>query len=346
MKRILIVDPLSYSGHVNYNHGVIRSIATNYDYSVIVNKATSLGLQKKGIPQDKFPYIYPDSWNIDNLSKRMGKIWYHLAFRLFFIRVILYARKNVKKYDSVIFTCIDVYSFALVSWLFGRNCYVVDHGIGNLPVSSIYRIGWKLINKKIQIIVLEQIIKEMVEKVLPNRTIHVVRHPLPSMSPLVVTHEIKNNEMLLFAPSGSNDEDFLHGLCNVKFERLRVVARSNTFEFKNDRVTIYKEYLSNEDYNNNLSNADFILLPYSDTYNYRVSAVLFEAMVLGKPVALLSNNTLREYGAIFSGKICLFSSLSEMERVVESFITTDSMPSSFNLYKDCNLASTFASLFN
>ena len=35
--KILIVDPLSFYGHVNYNYGIIDAISEKYDYDVIVH---------------------------------------------------------------------------------------------------------------------------------------------------------------------------------------------------------------------------------------------------------------------------------------------------------------------
>ena len=345
MKKILIVDPLSYSGHVNYNYGIVRAIAAKFDYDIIVNEATAESLQDKGIVQQHFIYVYPDSWNIYNMSKRMSKLSYHILFRLYFIKVLLFARKKANQYDAILFTCIDVYSFAFISWLFNKNCYLVDHGIGGISDNIFYRLGWRLISKKLHIIVLEQFIKDMVVNILPKRNIHVVRHPLPILKQNDSSFRERGSTILLFAPSASNDDIFLHNLCNYKLSDMNVVAKSNSFKFKTEHVTIYNDYLTNDEYNYYLSNSNFILLPYSQSYNYRISAVLFEAMIMGKPVALLSNNTLKYYADIFRGKICLFSSVEEMEDKLKNFIPNE-MSSFLNLYSDESLASTFENLFN
>ena len=338
MKKILIVDPLSYSGHVNYNQGIIRAAIQNYDCDVLVNYSVTEKLINKGIPCTRFITPYPDSWNIEKLSKRMGKLAYNIAFRCYFLRVLLRVLFNCKKYDAVIITCIDVYAFAIISWLFRRKTLVIDHGIGRIKDSMMYRNAWLMINKNITIVVLENFIKDMVESQLPSRKVLVIRHPLPVPAKVSERYN-KENKIIVFAPSASNDDLFLQDLKHRKIPTgIKIIAKSNTIDFTSENVIIYKGFLSKNDYDRCLYISDYILLAYEPSYNYRISAVLFEAIALGKKILLLSNNTLKNYAKIFSEGITTFT---ELDAILEGTIlekTSRIMYSGIELYKDVKLS--------
>lgn len=313
MKRILLVDPLCYKGHVNYNAGIIRALSLYYDCDIIVNEFFCKQLREKGISDEKFIYVYPNEWNIETLSKNKSKVYYHLAFRFYFIKLLFGVFRVRKNYDAVFLTCVDIYSYALLSWLLGNNIYVVDHGIGSLVDNKLYRLAWKITCKHTNIIVLEEFIKQMVMKVLCGRNVYVVKHPLPEKRQDAIRQEGNKTHYLIFAPSASNDETFLHKLSeSVIPSTISIVAKSNSFEFDNDIVKIYNKYLPKSEYDYLLSNSDYILLPYESSYNYRISAIMFEALCMGTPVLLLNNNTLSNYGKTFKDKVHLFEDVEDM----------------------------------
>jgi len=299
-------------------------LSQNYDYDIILNSFLAKQLKEKGVDVRHFSKIYPEQWTIGCLSKKMNKLLYHIVFRILLIKVLLYARIAARKYDIILLPRIDVYAFTLVSWLFGKNCYVIDHGIGNITNCKAYKYAWKLVPRRIHMIVLEDFIKEMVDNTLKGRSVSVLRHPLPTFTTFLSFNGKKNEEdktIHLFGPSGSNDETFIRNLCKTVIPpNVRIVVKSHQIEYKSEQLHVYKGYLSESDYQRYMSKANYILLPYSPTYNYRISAVLFEAMVKGIPVMLLANNTLIYYKDIFKGNVCLFSSAEELIEKVTTFI--------------------------
>ena len=344
-KKVLIVDPLSYSGHVNYNHGIIRAISKKYGYKIITNQYIAGRLVKKGVSPNAFEKTYPDDWNISNLSHRIkNKYLYNILFRYYYLKVVLSVRRIVKDYDAVLFTCVEVYSFMLVSWLFGKNCFVVDHGIGNISTNVKYRIAWKTINNRIHLIVLEPFIKNMVEKVIRRTNVSVVRHPLPILCNEIDKRKEKSNFINIFAPSGGNDVKFIEQLINTSIpDNFRVIAKCGQLEHKSERLFIYKGFISDSDYKKYFMDATYLLLPYESRYNYRISAVLFEAMVMGIPVLLLANNTLKYYSDIFNGMVCLFSTVEEMFVKAQEF---ESHNVKLSLYTDEALSNSLLNIIN
>lgn len=314
-KKILICDPLSYSGHFNYNYGIIRATKQHYDVGIVVNKQTFDKLLKTGIDKDSFDFVFPTEWGIVPLSKRMNKVFYHLVSRFYVLMVLLKTLKLSKNYDAVIFTCTDIFTFCIVSWFFNKRCFVVDHGIGNVKSKKLYRLAWNITNKNVNMIVLEPFIKEMVEENIKKRNVFVIRHPLPKIYYKQPKKDTKG--ILLFSPSGSNDESFIKELCQYDIcSNIRVVVKSHQINYKSDRVVVYNSYITNEEYQNYLSDCDYMLLAYESSYNYRISAVLFESLILGKPVLLYSNNTLSIYKEIFPNSVFLFKSVKEMLDII------------------------------
>ena len=316
MKKVLVVDPLSYNGHLNYNFGIIRNLQLYNEVNVIANVYHTEYLIGKGVIKDCIVYAYPNSWNITELSKRMNRLFYHIAFRFYFMFVLAKVKRIENKYDCIFLTSIDIFSFFLYSWFFKKKVFVVDHGIGNIKNSFLYRWSWKLTNKRVNIIVLEDFIKEMVDSVLKNNT-YVVHHPLPPIvnkekSVLDKTKK-EGSPIQIFAPSASNDPLFLHTLCRAKIpSNLKIVAKCTTFDYYTSNLSIYNNYITQEEYYKMMNNADFIMLPYPSSYNHRTSAILFEALSMNKMVMILDNNTLSNYSSVFKGNVFVFNSAEDL----------------------------------
>ena len=313
--RVLIVDPLSYIGHVNYNYGIIRGISLVADYSIIVNHKMEDELQKHGIKKEHFLDSYSDQWNITALAaKYKKKAIYHILFRLFFLKVILQARKLKKEYDFILFISIDIISFSPISWLFNQKCGIIDHGIGNMAKNRFYKTAWKMCNHQIKLVTLEEYIKDFVLQHDPLRKTYVIRHPLPENKGITISDPVK--EILIFGPSASNDADFVNELkdCDLP-EGIQFIIKGRE-SINKQGLNIYSERISDEQYNTYLNQARYILLAYDSEYNYRASGVLFEAAMAGKPVLILNNNTLCHYKQIFNDHVYLFKTTDELMKII------------------------------
>lgn len=162
--KVLIVDPLSFIGHVNYNYGIIDALRQEYEYDVVCNEKLQEKLVEKGIPIERFVWTFPERWNLCSLSEVYNKIIYHLLYRYYFLKVILKVFFLKKKYDFILFTSVEIVTFCILSWLFDKKCAIVDHGIGIIFEKWYYKYFWKFCNNEIKIVVLEEFIKKRVKK--------------------------------------------------------------------------------------------------------------------------------------------------------------------------------------
>ena len=345
--RILIVDPLSFYGHVNYNYGIIDAISEKYECDVIVNEYQCEQLINKGINSNKFLKVYPNKWNIAELSKKYNKILYHILYRYYFLKIVYCAIKQKNNYDFVLFTSIEITSFVLLSMFFNEKTAIVDHNIGKIKKSNLYNLSWRLCNNKIKIVVLEDFIRDMVLSEIPTKKVFVVHHPLPSQT-MIYTNLPKDDKIVVFAPSNSNDEGILEQVVKEKMSsKIFVYAKSHKLRYKTKNIEISPDFISNEMYSELMGKADFILLPYESSYNYRISAVLFEAIVRNKKVILLNNNTLSFYKDIFPQNIILIDNSDFISEIVNGnlykcFIDN----SSLDKYKKESLVSQFSSIIS
>ena len=343
MKRILIVDPLSHMGHVHYNYGLISAASLKYKCHIVCDDFLKQNLINKGIPEECFIKSFPHKWNIVQLAKRHKKIIYHILFRFYSAIIILWCFINRKKFDHIIFTSTDIYTFFPLSYLFNNKCSVIDHGIGFISDFS-YRTIWTLTNKKINLIVMEEWIKDYVEKELKSRNIFVVKHPLPHIDRSCIMPD--NSCPSVFAPSNSNDESYLLSLTKMSSRTpLTIYAKSRKTEFLRDGICISCKYISNEVYRQYLTNAKYILLPYEDNYNYRISAVLFESIILNKHIILLNNNTLKNYIKIFPGHITLINREDNLYDIIDKISDNDiKMEADLSTYNSIGIADSLQTI--
>lgn len=321
-KNILVVDPLSYRGHANYDYGIVRILKKDYNCGIIINDYVANFMIQRGVEETLFVKKYPDGWSLAVLSKRMNKYLYNILFRYYYFRLLIYCFYIGRKYDIILFLRVDPYVFSLISFLFGKKCYVVDHGAGSIDSSFLYRLAWRVVKSDINLIVLEDFVKEMAQKRMISRNIYVVRHPLPDYllsSKILHKHE-KNEKILVFAPSSSNDDEFVTSLITKDIpSNAIIIARNNLVNHCSSNLILYKDFISNEKYNDYMSRADVILIPYNSSYNYRVSAVLFEALIMNKLVFLLSNNTLSYYNKLFGNSLVLFNTVDDLCELLHSY---------------------------
>jgi hypothetical protein len=340
--KILIVDPISYIGHVNYNYGIIRGIAQYADYSILVNHKMEDELIKKGISKELFLPSYSNEWDLASLAKKYkSKLVYHLLFRKHFLDVAKSARKIAKEYDAVLFTSVDIISFAPVSFLYKGNYNVVDHGIGSVNTSKIYRHAWKLCSHRIKLLVLEKFIKDMIKSFDPRRNVYVVHHPIPDK--LDITKDASDDQIFIFAPSASNNKKFIEELKRINLPTSMRILIKGKEEYDKGGLKIYNNRITDEEYSSYLSQADYVLLAYEDDYDYRTSAVLFEAARQNIPVIILDNNTLRNYKEVFSDNVFLVRSAMEMIEIAEDHVNDTRIPYDLSEYEDAGIGEAILS---
>ncbi len=105
-----------------------------------------------------------------------------------------------------------------------------------------------------------------------------------------------NKINVTFVGALNNEKDLtmvLKVICDNAFNNIRFCFYSKGIEQYKDQISAVKKndfndvvfqdkFLSNDEFNNLIDNADYLLIPYKLNYGIRASAILFDAMKLGK----------------------------------------------------------------
>ena len=243
------------------------------------------------------------------------------------MKVINWIKRNIdtKQYDVIIWAYIDEIVFSIMCRNSANRVLFMDHLIGEISNSKVKKIFFQGIKKSYEYIAFEDYIKDFVKGIDKNRTVWVVKHPLPVIPEL---GEKKNNldtenKNVIFAPALSNDEEFIDYLIKNAEKipkKIKIIIRSTEKEYFSSNLEVYKNRISDEKYYTSIRDSVAVLIHYGENYNYRTSGVLYEAVQMRKPVILFCGNTLDNYYKLYPNIIRAFYSNNEFMQSVDRWI--------------------------
>lgn len=290
--KILYLDILSPIGHKDINKIFIRLLRefTPTDVSWrkgYIRDGSFLNTVKNFYPIPEIYYKF--SSKMDYRVKNYNKIKWIIK------------NINVDSYDLIFISSYETISFAL-AWPKKTKSRVIILNHNNLDELKVLlkKFFFKRIPDYVEHIVFEEYMKKyIVEEIkVPNR-IWVIHYPIDfckvhDYQQLLIEElpkNSKNNEKIIFAPSGSNDENFILKLINTQKKEkflnntvFNLLIKSRQSEYRDDHLIVTKKYFAYKEYLMYLGNASLLLLPYPKDFRYRVSGVLFDAFAFKKSV--------------------------------------------------------------
>lgn len=326
--KILFVDLMSPLGHKNYNYGILRPLCESNDVELLIRK-NFLNTKEQGIKVKKTHFI-PDKYIPELMKKNYKNInAFKFMYRLQQYRLVKWIYRNfeIESFDVVLFSSVDIISFSLAMKQNRTRVLFVDHGISDIGKSRVKKFFWNRLDLALELIVLEPYIKKyMEEKVRIKNKIWVVPHPLPSIEFEKYRKNNSNNKKLIFAPGLGNDEGFINYLItnyqNIP-ENYEIIIRSRKQSVKCGNLTVYEKRIDDDEYYGNFLKSEYVLLPYTDHYNYKTSGVFFEAVYIKKPILLRNNNTLKYYNKMFPGIITTFDKYDDFFQLINQYDRTE-----------------------
>lgn len=263
--KILIADPLSEKGHLNFNSNIIKwfektqGVAINYYFS----ESMSNDMQLEG-------KTFKDSL----LSKNNG-----FRYKLNQVKVIddIFMHAIENKYDKLFILSYELFSTALYLKIKNRNndleIFLIEHN--TIPTNYVKELFYKLIPKeKITHIGLMPYISKYI-KYKYNKNSFYLPHPMRALNDTVNQIKMYQYENItnVFMPSFV-EEELKYTIC-TSFETLgdNFILRTKGTESKFKNVLKLDYFV---DYDNLLASADAIFIPQK--FDYRVSGVLYEAL--------------------------------------------------------------------
>ncbi|EFK4582296.1 hypothetical protein QPL12_16795 [Escherichia coli] len=313
--KILIADPLSEKGHLNFNLGVIEWFKNDQhitiDYYVSEYMQCAMQLVCKVFPDRDL-----DKTNIIKYKIKQLKILND---------IISYA--NNHGYDKLIFLSYEVYSTAVYMNFMrlirknGLEIYLIEHN--TIPTSFLKNIFYSIIPKKnITHIGLVTYISEYIKNKYKKNSLY-IPHP---MRKLPVREYRKEKTIKVFMPSFV-EQKLKNEICD-SFRKLGegYLLCTKGMSGVLDNI-IFKEYYDN--YDEELTIADAIFIP--QYFDYRVSGVFYEALQTHAKI-FMSNCIFSQYmKTIFKDKIIIIDSWEEY--ICNHFVSEMNIP---QVKKDVN----------
>lgn len=326
MKQILYIDPISSNGHIGFNKIYIDALVKIKDAQIdFVFRENYIKVPEKKYISLKLeiPYRF--------YHKNKGGI----VNRYYFYKCLLYikGKLNFKDYDYIIFGNYEEISFFCSG--IRNKCYLINHhniqGLDN-PLKKFF---YKLVSKRNTQVVFEKSFAKFLNSIGLN-DITIVPHGLPQ--PFVIDNkyalDVINNFLgeyrekynsLMFLPSStSSDKSFVDTLIRdktffnyLKEKKILLIIKGD-FNILNtvENIIVTKEYFSESLYRALFLAANFILIPYPNTFKNRVSGILFECMANNKLCLLSVESELINYKNLINYNP-YFSDVSDLIRVIE-----------------------------
>ncbi|GEM_PF-855270 len=323
--KVLYLDLLSPPGHKNLNKILVRLLKD----LALVDVSWEEGYIEDRSLLSTAGSFYP-----------IPKIYYNfnskIDYRIKNYNKIKWVLKNISiaSYDVVFISSYETISFAL-AWPknlsnINTRVFILNHNNPDELGSSLKRKFFKRIPKYVEHIVFEEYMKDyLLNDIKISNRVWVIHHPIDLSKVHDSTYLHKNDDLeskggkLIFAPSGSNDEDFIARLVdlqrNEKFlddTQFVLLIKSKQTNYKDSHLIVTKKYFSYQEYISYLDKAYLILLPYPQSFRYRISGVLFDAFAFKKKIIATSIPLFRYFVEKypFTGKV--FNDVQEFKEIV------------------------------
>lgn len=322
MKKIYYIDYISPNGHIGFNRIQIKALL-NLGFTIY-------GVFKEGY-FEKIEINNPEFINLFSIPQYLYKESNNILSRIELIRRLRLIHKyiHLDENEIIIFSSFETISLCL-SPRFG-NAYLINHiSVADLD-SKIKKYFFKNLPHSYHHVVFNDYIAKRLKKesIEPIIIPHGFLEKLPPSASDAILNKLNlQPQNYIFSPSPTSaDRRYIETICNnlefnifLEKKRIKFVLRGdyNIIEKYKDNYVFIKNYLDYEEYLILFMNALSIILCYSDTFKYRVSAVLFESMAYNIPF-LLKNNESLNYYTRFSvlGKNIIWNNLVELVKSIE-----------------------------
>lgn len=323
-KKILYIDPFYQTGHSDFNNGYIKALReTGATLHFVVVKGYEKHLN---IAEDEVLYKIPAFLERTDFGGLGNRICHLIA--LFLIRLKI----RFSDYDKVFFSNFDEISFYFSGI---KNAIVVPHI--NISESS-NKVKSFFLNKVLQkntCIAFNQSISDYLSQ---KGNYKIMEQPLGLPEPIrskqkanfaakeqQLINDLSAYNKILFSPSAqSSDTEFIQKLIDdaaflamLKNENIAFVAKGN-FTSQNENIIMINYYLSTDLYQYLFLKSDCILLAYPESFQYRVSAVLFECFANNKRCLVPSTEVFKSYEKHFCYQP-YFSNANDLIKRLDAF---------------------------
>ncbi len=308
--NVLVTDFIFENTHKDMNSNFIRAISKFADCDVV---------SVNGYYDDVEQQFAELGVRIINrsISKQMGMIGYRkYSYRLQKMSSNLVFQKQ---YDAVIVLCFDTVSTSLLPHVFFKiPTFLFYHRNIDELNNRIKRMAFSKYKGKLYHVVFEDFFRERLVKEigLSSNRVYVVPHPAKPIKNVPTKKEYdciglcNSNDEVLIQKAVERESVFLHN-------KLHVLLRSKSIEKKNSAVEVIKGFMDKDVYDELMAAGKTVFVPLPETYVYRLSGSIYDALSRGKIAFTTSKYYAKEYERRYPG-ICKY--VGSVEQLIENLL--------------------------
>ena len=290
MYKVLITELSPAKGHADLFQLAAQILSKKEQISVDVLSTSDSTISVSDCSCQKLPYKYPkDPWSNNR--------WLNLLFTILYeVRLAFFIGKKTKRKN---YSALLVITYNELTFPVGRlflshfqNIFLLhNNNIDNMVLSPHRARLFSLFSNKVNHIVLADFIKDYLEKSFCITRNRILTLPTPFSLSDISEVETINKDIDCLGISNGNDDSFIERLIidemsnsSIKNANLHIVLKSNNFHFDNGFLTIINGFLPREQFDNYVSRAKVMLIPFPLSYKYRMSGTLVDALSHNIPV--------------------------------------------------------------
>lgn len=299
--EILYIDPESANGHINFNNIYLKELESHFGgVDIIVREGY---INKLNYIKSQLIFHIPNKFYRTRFANR-------LQYRFNFIKRLLYIRRNIKKYDIIIFSTYDIIANIIVP--FKGRVILINHNNLRTLKGFIRKHLIKNLAKSNTHLVFNNFIKEGLNRIGVNNVV-VSPHGLTDPFNINVLQtgnrhfddklrEKRFRYVIFSASKSSTCSEILSNMLESRIflksledNRVLFVYRSDYKENDHSNTFQISGHLSDVEYKSIFLRCHAVTLFYPKSFGYRSSGVFFEAVSNNKPLFLSDIDAFKTY---------------------------------------------------
>jgi hypothetical protein len=316
MKKVLFIDILCPMGHKKINEKYIQLFSPAADLTVVAHP-------------DYYSELPPNVKIItkNKLNMREGKLLARIdGFRN--MRICSKIANSIKP-EYIFFSSYETIASLFIGLFFNaKKAFLLSHNNIDETTNRVKRFIYNLYARKVNHIVFEEFIKNYLIETfkISSKKIHVLPHPTYENN-INIDSTTKTYRYKCVGISNSNNDVIVKKIIDIETEKnvfkksnCKIILKSKIYEFDNGYLKVFKGFISSNEYSEYMSNAKFIYMPFPDTFNYRVSGTLIDAISQNKSVISHNIGLIKHYEKKYPN-ICI--TINNVDEFVECVLSDE-----------------------
>lgn len=248
---------------------------------------------------------------------------------LFFNTILnaIYLRSQFRKNETtVVLIGYEIISFAVCSFLFPKGMFVIHHMQVDELNSSTKRFFFSFFKNRIKHVVMTDYIKDylVTNLSIPNNLIKVVPHPLYDF--YFDSISTNSNIRIFISLNYSTDESYVGKIIELEsqnnyFSRngCKLIIKSKLYKYSSEGLYVFNDFLESDEYYKLYKNCTCVISLLNNSFEYRMSGTLIDALSANKPIMSLRSVCADHYRTYFGNSIMIYDNFDELIEAVVNF---------------------------